>query len=671
MQEPVRERGLSLASSTTGGSSRFETFTEAVPLSLSSMAHASLPLTEGVLDGLKQVLQHTLLQCVNYARIVHPPHQWSFRDLATSEFAWTPAKGEFNVNDLPFALQKMDFKHQYSRNAWVYLKPAIPEGLTHETELELLDDWKHKMGILAQISLLYASSEPLTPGEMDGSDVEDMPPCLLYKVCVEYRSLPATGNQQAVHAEELSMLSFGGSVDDDVKYGALASLYDEKAKYVLEIYSVRGKKYKFDLMDSTLSDGTVPRLPSSTEGDPCVKSLCVTVTDHQVKEHSHMDNDDQYAITRMHLTMEGKPRQLRTGNEDWAEDLPPFGYMTNGITSAFLRLNPNPPTIAVASPSGHSLILDPDQAGNIYVNGRFVTKWGEDPRVGSHGVALFGMDLHSVPFWQGRIVDYEVMKLAYAQLWQEILINAGLEEMHIAKRLLHRLIKGQDPDEDDEELYDDDGDDSFATVDPSVNLDALESIVLASTKYDPVGIAAKALATRFAVEFGSNSFPSLAHETEWVRQMLPDREPMIVPQRLINILRRGGFFDAQRTADTLWFGESRPMREGLETEVVKVAVQFLEAAGCQDVDSENIVFVSSPVADNVISQHAVCRWNSVTEQFFVHQDFMASPVDEFIGERMTETDSTRIKGYLLGMYIAQAHPFGKVLARYLVRNKLS
>lgn len=671
MSDSSPQRGeLSLHSS--GGSSRFETFTEAVPLSLSSLAHASLPLTEGVLDGLRQVLQHTLLQCVNYARITHPPHQWSFRDLATSQFAWTPAKGEFNVTDLPFALQKTDFKHQYSRNAWIYLEPAIPEDLTLAKELELLDDWKHEMGILAQVSLLYASTEPLTPGEMDGTDVEDMPPCILYKACVEYRSLPATGNQHAVQAEELSMLSFGGSVDDDVKYGALASLYDEQAKYVLEIFSVRGKKYKFDLMDATLSNGTVPRLPSSTDGDPFVKSLCVTVTEHNVTEHSHMDNDDQYAITRMHLTMEGKPRQLATkGKDHWADDLPAFSYMSAGVCHTFLRLNPNPPTMVAAMPSGHALLIDPEQAGNIYVNGRFVTKWGEDPRIGSHGVALFGMDLRSVPFWHGRIVDFEVLKHAYAQLWQELLINAGLEDLHIARRLLHRLIRGQDPDEDDDELYDDDdelGTDSSA---PNVQLDALESIVLASTKYDPVGIAAKALATRFAVEFGPNAFPSLAHETEWIRRTLPDREPVVVPQRLINVLRRGGYFDTQKSADLLWFGQGRPMKEGIETDVVKTAVQFLEAAGCHDVDLENVVFVSAPVASNVITQHAVCRWNPGTEQFFVHQDFITSPVDEFIGEKMVETDSTRIKGYLLGMYIAQAHPFGKVLARYLVRNKLS
>jgi hypothetical protein len=320
-------------------SARFESFTEAVPLSLSSMAHANLPLVDGVLDGIKQVLQHTLFSCVNYARIVHEPHQWTFTDLTTSPFAWEPVKGGTEPpKDLPHSLQKLAFKHQYTRNALIYLKPTLEEAknankMTLAHELERLKDWSQHTGILGRISLLYASTEPLTKGELDGTDTEDMPPTMLYKVVVEYRSLPATGNKQAVQAEELSMLSFGGSVDDDVKYGALAGLYDEQAKYVLEIYSVRGKKYKFDLMDSTLSNGTIPRLPSSTDGDPFVKSLCATVTDHSSLTplndgNNNTDKDKQWAITRIHLTLEGKPRKTAA---TFADELPRFDDITQSL----------------------------------------------------------------------------------------------------------------------------------------------------------------------------------------------------------------------------------------------------------------------------------------------------------------------------------------------------
>ena len=732
-----REHRMSVNSqytAATSSSTRLESFTEAVPLSLSSMAHASVPLEDGVLDGIKQMLHHTLLSCVNYARIVHPPHQWTFRDLTTSKFAWEPHKSTTNNNatttaasaeglggskvnhndsknnptnnsnaasskkrstttttttttgldaiqQMPWALQKMQFKHEYTRNALIYLQAALPADLTVATEMAQLPTWYDHVGVLGRVSLRYLSTEPLTQGEMDGTDTDDMPPCILYKIEVEYRSLPPTGNQQAVQAEELSMLSFGGSVDDDVKYGALASLYDEHAKYVLEIFSVRGKKYKFDLMDSTLSDGTIPHLPSSRQGDPFAKSLCVTVTDHDrpftLHDHSTSyaaENKKKYAITRMHLLLEGKPRQ---GNN--FDNLPAFDYIANGIVGSFLIFNPRPPQVVTAFPSGHALLLDPEYAGRIYVNGRYVTTWGQDSRIGSHGLALFGMDLHSIPFWHGRIIDYEALKLAYGQLWHEILIDARLMSLNIGGRLLARLMTGHDPPEEgnEEDLYDDDEDDQ---VSPDTNVDCLESQVMSSARYDPVGISPKALSTRFSMVYGNDAFPCLAHEMEWIKSIFPDRKPVAVPQRLIPILRRGGYFTAQQCYDELWFSESRPPRVGNERAIVDVALQRLEQAGCADeIALEQIAIVNKPpvVSISCIAQKTVCRFSEKEQMFCVHEMFFNDPavVEEYLPEAnsspagpLNGEQDALVRGYLLGMYMAKEHSNGRVLARYILRN---
>lgn len=86
------------------GSQRYETFTEAVPLSLSSMAHMNIPLRDGVIDGIRQVISHMLLSCVNYARIVHPPHSWSFGDLTTSKFAWYDNYSFATMESFPLVL---------------------------------------------------------------------------------------------------------------------------------------------------------------------------------------------------------------------------------------------------------------------------------------------------------------------------------------------------------------------------------------------------------------------------------------------------------------------------------------------------------------------------------------------------------------------------------------
>jgi hypothetical protein len=635
-------------------SARFESYTEAVPLSLSSLAHASLPLDDGVLDGVNQVLSHTLLSCVNYARMIHPPHQWTFRDLCTSPFAWGATKEQGPPRDLPFSLTKLNFQHHYTMRAGIYLRPALNLSLTREDELERLQDWPRQVGILGCIKLLYASTEALTPDELNGTDTEDVPPTILYKVIVEYRSLPATGKTQAVQAEELSMLSFGGSIDDDVKYGALAALYDKIANYVLEIYSVRGKKYKFDLMDATLSDGTVPRLPSSASKDAFAKSLCATVTDHSFGAGPLQDK--KYAITRMHLTLEGKIRVPM-------EELPRIDAMASSIATHFRCLAPSPMSdAATANPSGHTLLLDPAYAGRIYVNGRYITTWGQDTRIGSHGIALFGMDMHSIPVWHGKIVDFEAMKRAYGQLWHEILIDARLLDLEIGKKLLHRLMFGRDPDaEEDDEGYDDEA--AVAT-----NVPCLEAQVLSSPEYDRVGIAPKALGTRFLTDFGRNAYPCREEEVQWVKTMLPDKKPVVVPERLIPVLRRGGFFDVQRAHDDLWFVDTRRPKE-VELPVVTKALELLALSGCDEIAVEQVVIVGLSVAEDLVAGKAVCRYKEVSQMFCIHEKFFTTPSADWVNGADCMEGIKCDEAFLLGLQIAQAHPDGKVLARYVLRNR--
>lgn len=692
-------------------------FTEAVPLSLSSSAHMTMPLEDGVVDGLKQVLQHTLLSCVNYARAIHPPYNWSFRDLTTSKYAWEAHEGqEPPVRDLPSSLAKNGFKHQYHRTAFIYLKPKWNPETTQQQELEYYNqnDWSQQESILGRVSLLYATTALMTKEELNGTERDDdTPKCHLYKVVVEYRSLPATGKKVAVQAEELSMLSFGGSVDDDVKYGALASLYDPHAKYILEIYSVRGKKYKFDLMDSTLSDGTVPRLPirsgATTEeeednekeskklhSDPFLKSLCVTVTDHHTSTSSNDDNNNNnnnggteaknFAVTRMHLTMEGNLRCK-------LDDVPEPHYVAKEIQSTFLSLNHSPTEMVTSTPSGFTLLLDPSEAGKVYINGRFVTTWGSDPRIGSHFPALFGMDLHSIPYWHGRIFDFDVLKRQYAQLWQEVLIDARLMGINVGGKLLSRLINGRDPVKGEEDDDDDDDDDDDIDLDedddeeeededekPRINTDlpCLESQVMESSKYDPVGISAKALATRFKIMYGDDAYPCLAHEIDWVKDRLPGSDPIVVPQRVINVLKRGGYFDIKRTSDEVWFSESRPAKEGSDEQlVVDKAVTLLKECGCNDVTPNIIVFFSGSGISNPMQKKGFVRYNRSLRQYHVNEQFMQIDLTTLDDEKMSTDEEEDAKGdvatlgFLLGVHIAQEHPDGSVLLRYLLKHRQS
>jgi hypothetical protein len=267
------------------------------------------------------------------------------------------------------------------------------------------------------------------------------------------------------------------------------------------------------------------------------------------------------------------------------------------------------PVSIMALPSRQSLLLDSDLAGQIFVDGRYITTWGKDREIGTHVEALFGLDLHSIPVWHGRIVDYDMMKHVYSLMWQEVMVDSRLMGLQLAKMLLYRLMYGKD----ESEVYDDEDD----MVDTSQ--DTLESRIMSSTKYDPVGICAKALATCFALEFGKDAFPSLAQDVLAVKQQLGHRTPIIVPARLISVLRRGGYFNLASTVAELWFHEgARSPEVGSEMQLVIDAVNLLSDAGVDGVSSTQVLFVK--IADpNPVKHYNLCRYQPEQNQFFLNE----------------------------------------------------
>ena len=245
-------------------------------------------------------------------------------------------------------------------------------------------------------------------------------------------------------------------------------------------------------------------------------------------------------------------------------------------------------------------------------------------------------------------------------------------QLNVGTKLLHRLMTGHDPvneedDDDDNNNTDDDVDERPADT----GMDCLESQVLQSTKYDPVGISAKALATRFKNEFGDEGFPCLAHEIDWVKDRLPGRTPVAVPLRVINVLRRGGYFDTKRTSDEVWFSESRPAKEDSEKELVERAVKLLEDSGCTDVKKSHIVFFSGSGISDPVRLKGLVRFNRTMRQYHVNEHFLRMDLAQIKnGDGMSadDDDMPKARAFLLGFHVAQEHPDGNVLIRYLLRQ---
>lgn len=545
-----------------------------VPLSLSSLAHAMcLPRDEnnsGVLEGLLSVVHHTLCEVSCHSSSPIQATSWT---LVNSTNEKSPFK------DLPYT---------YAKHSYLFSSKEMPK-IPQEDE----EDWAVACdkSVVGRISLYYACSDDSITEDDDG----DMQQALLMRALVEYRSQPSKGSSHARKQEELSLTSFGnGSVDDDVKLGALSSLYDSTGKYVLKITSVRNMTYVYNVSSSNMASSVSVSQEPPTNGPP---------------------------LTRLELSLDVK-------EDSKQPETKPLSFPSQQLEKNFLVWNA--PRSAMALPSQQTLLLDKQ---GMYINGRLFENTELLPP------PLFGSNLEGVPAWHGRIQDLKMVQQAYATLWQEIMIDARLVHLNIASTLLARLMNGIEDDDDE------------AEEDVTADSECLESILMASAEFDPVGICAKALGTRFAKEFGVKAVPCLSHEVEWFQERMAHKTPVVVPQRLLNVLRRGGYFDLQRETQEVWFMENvRPPGEGEESAVVEKAMELLKRAGANDV---TIMFVKIEAVVDPVKHKYMCRYNDAFVQYHVNDSVLKL-------EKPAEA---------IAMYVAQEYPDGHVLLNLMCSSE--
>lgn len=374
----------------------------------------------------------------------------------------------------------------------------------------------------------------------------------------------------------------------------------------------------------------------------------------EVLEEARWENNSESTIDLRNLTMlstgSGVHRLIRTSLRvlrppklttfsDNAAMLPVSGFAQRR-RSVTQTIDPN--LIVVGVRCQHELLLDPIEAGKIYINGALAV----DCSSSTYGLnylgadtlpthTLFGVDF-TLPVGDGKhsigsssLPMKIILEREYGSLLVDALIDAAQYDCNVAGKLLGRLITGNaeqvnDIDQDKnvpstlastvKDLCHDSlpfTENKTALEFDNVSQPCMESFVLSSSIIDPVGIGAKALGTRFRMQYGKDAFPCEVgtDDEQRLRQILGScKMPKAVPHRARTVLLRGGYLTIDQTVSSLWVRASREHRSSMPTlescyaDVKIHAIELLEKAGCWDVKLDNILLVDRKLLEPDVTQ---------------------------------------------------------------------
>jgi hypothetical protein len=360
----------------------------------------------------------------------------------------------------------------------------------------------------------------------------------------------------------------------------------------------------------------------------------------------------------------------------------------------------DPAEIVVGIQCKHELLLDTAETGKVYINGVLAVNCSE--MVGSlnqMGIdalsahTLFGIDF-TIPSIDGKrlsvglssLPNKMIIEKEYGTLLIDALINVG--DCDVAQKILYRLITGN------VEQTKDTDDDAYPIEFDNLIKPCLESIVMLSTVADPIGICAKALGTKFRLQYGVEAFPCEVESNEeyLLRRVLgAQRVPKMVPRRARDVLFRGGYARIDQMSKFLWVGkgEDAPVDEHTNTkrdiDVIEAGIKLLKKANCVDVDPNKIKFVSRQQLE--LTENGRCKFNSTTvskrsklrcwydsssETFYVSDAIFYVEDDTTIADD-TNTDSRPVSSedaaFLLAFYIAKEHPEAMTLERFIMSQR--
>ncbi|KAL7481537.1 hypothetical protein ACHAW6_007223 [Cyclotella cf. meneghiniana] len=350
----------------------------------------------------------------------------------------------------------------------------------------------------------------------------------------------------------------------------------------------------------------------------------------------------------------------------------------------------DPSLIVVGMRCKHELLLDAEEVGKVYINGSLVVDCSTSPSDNNNLEAnylsalgtlgrdvlpahtLFGIDFtfptrNSAMFFR-ELPNKATLELEYGALLVDALIDATQFESDVAGKLLARLITGaiEDLEDDDQEDYDKEGliqdmkgresshhsssskssfyDDGLnVTPSPMIKFDdashpCFETIVLSSARADPVGVGAKALGTKFRIQYGKECFPCEVGTDEEYRlcKLLGSRKiAKSVPRRVRDILRRGGYLPLDQMAAFIWRGSGACWNGDHDcsmhaSEAMEFAMQFLQKAGCDDIKPNMVRFVGRKQLEEADASMSDlrCWYDAQSQTYFVNDSVLFVETDE-------------------------------------------
>jgi len=558
------------------------------------------------------------------------------------------------------SLIQRGYTNFYERKCALFLTPGS-FFLAREKVYDTCKEWHEDATALAFFSLRYASKVSIgSESSVHDFSMEDRN-LVLCQFIAEYRNYYDDAITQREEKEMTTLMGNNGlGYPDSLKTSAYTLHQHPADAHFLEFHSASGKSYIFESQNEQRGISVRIRLnpvPATATGITQIRVLRENFpTDNAVQTWEHLGSSAYHRMLMEH-------------------------YLVLDVSS-FYKPKENK-LIVQGTTTMHHILLDKKQQGRIYCNGRFVTEYSRRHKsIATQYPGLFGYDLIdslAVNRKNGKleIVDYNRMMLELSSLIQEVLVDANQKNKNFVGKLLSRIMHGHDDDDWPSQS------EKKAQMD-EMKSPCLESEIMSSHVYDPVGISSKALATYFEHKYGNDAYPCLQNDVCYVKERIgPHRIPIAVPQRALDVLYRGGFTDLSTTEKNLWFvdiGNHMHFHSlgPLTKSVVQDAVSLIQKSEMEVVTNiatkgittcNKIVLVKCAYlfGTNYEVNHYhkfMCRYNESDGKFYVNDAAIAKKSST----KSVESNELRKRSFLLGLYIAQQHDNPLVLSNYFESN---